>query len=98
MVFANNQWLEARQNAAWADFLYNSVTPSASLGITIMAVLQLNPSTLTNHVFCKGTRSNSNYAGYCLGVSPNAASMTWCVGSKRERCCKVFGKSLATSV
>lgn len=81
IVFVNNQWLEASQLGGWADFLYNSVTPSASLGITIMAVVQFNPTSATTHPFCKGARANSNpaFAGYCLEVAPNAASITWCV-------------------
>lgn len=87
LVFANNQWLEASQLAGWADFLYNAGTPSASSGILIMAVIQLNPSALTSHPFCKGTRSNSAfYAGYCLEIAPNAASMTWYISGSNAAC------------
>ena len=86
IVFANNQWLEASQLAGWADFQYNAVTPSASSGILIMAVIQFNPSALTSHPFCKGTRSNSAYAGYCLEVAPNAASMTWYISGGNSAC------------
>ncbi len=46
----------------------------------VIAVVQFNPYALSSNVFCKGTRSNNNYAGWCLNLAPNAGGLTWYLG------------------